>query len=160
MKVKDAMTKTPIVCTPGTPLREATALLRKHHIGGLPVIDGSDLVGMVTEADLISLLKSERRSDDPWLPSPFEVIEIPIRGYINWEKTKHALRNIDEMTVEKIMPRRVVTTGPDANVEEAAGIMILEGVERLPVLRGKEIVGIITRENIIHAIAAKGNGEE
>ena len=94
MLVKDAMTRDPIVCTAETSLRDAVGLMRKHHIGGLPVMEGTGLVGMLTESDLISLLESEKISDDLWLPSPFEIIEIPIREFINWEKTKHALRNI------------------------------------------------------------------
>jgi hypothetical protein len=97
MLVKDAMTKDPVVCTAETSLRDAVGLMRKHHIGGLPVMEGTELVGMLTESDLISLLESERISDDLWLPSPLEIIEIPIREYINWEKTKHALRNIGDM---------------------------------------------------------------
>jgi CBS domain-containing protein len=158
MKVQDAMTKTPVVCTPETPLREVTALLRKHHIGGLPVMDEAELVGMVTESDLISLLRSERVSDDLWLPSPFEVIEIPIREYINWEKTKHALRNIGDMPVKKIMTHRVITIPPGADVEDAAGLMLGEGIARLPVMEKGKLVGIITREDIIHAIASEGEG--
>jgi CBS domain-containing protein len=154
MLVKGAMTKKPVVCKPETTLREATALMREHHIGGLPVMEGSELVGMLTESDLISLLRSEQVSEDLWLPSPFEIIEIPIREYINWEKTKHALRNIGEMQVKKVMTRRVITATEEMDVEEAAALMIKEGVARLPVLRGKKLVGIITRADIITAIGS------
>jgi len=154
MQVKDAMTKKPVVCSPQTTLREAAALLRQHHIGGLPVMEGNELVGMLTESDLISLLKSERVSEDLWLPSPFEIIEIPIREYINWEKTKHALRNIGDMAVKKIMTHRVITATEEMDVEEAAALMLKEGVARLPVLRGKKLVGILTRADIINAIGS------
>ena len=155
MLVKEAMTKKPVTCPSGMPLREATALLREHHIGGLPVVDNGELVGMVTESDLISLLKTERVSEDLWLPSPFEIIEIPIREYINWEKTKHALRNIGDMPVKKVMTHRVVTATEGMDVEAAAALMIREGIARLPVMREKKLVGIITREDIIHAIASR-----
>lgn len=154
MLVQDAMTKEAIVCSAETPLRDVVALFRKHHIGGLPVMEGRELVGMITESDLISLLESERRSDDLWLPSPFEVIEIPIREYINWEKTKHALRNIGDMPAKKIMTHRVVTATEEMDVEAAAALMLKEGISRLPVLRGKTIVGIVTRADIINAIGS------
>jgi CBS domain-containing protein len=154
MLVSDAMTKEAITCSADTPLRDAVALFRKHHIGGLPVMEGRELVGMITESDLISLLESERRSDDLWLPSPFEVIEIPIREYINWEKTKHALRNIGDMPAKKIMTHRVITATEEMDVEAAAALMLKEGISRLPVLRGKTIVGIITRADIINAIGS------
>jgi CBS domain-containing protein len=154
MLVSDAMTKEAVVCTADTPLREVVAIFRKHHIGGLPVMDGRELVGMVTESDIISLLESERISDDLWLPSPFEVIEVPIREYINWEKTKHALRNIGDLPAKKIMTHRVVTATEDMDIEAAAALMLNEGITRLPVLRGKTVVGIITRADIINAIGS------
>ncbi|MDD4136709.1 MAG: CBS domain-containing protein [Methanoregula sp.] len=164
MLVQDAMTKDPIVCTSESPLRDVVALFRKYHIGGLPVMEGKELVGIISESDLISLLETERISDDLWLPSPFEIIEVPIREYINWEKTKHALTNIGDMPVKKVMTHRVVTTTEEKDVESAAALMLREGVSRLPVMRGKTCIGIITRADIINAIGAsytekKGAGE-
>jgi len=160
MFVEDAMTKDPVVCSTETPLREVVALFRRHHIGGLPVMEGTDLVGIVSESDLISLLETERISDDLWLPSPFEIIEVPIREYINWEKTKHALTNIGDMPVKKVMTHRVITATGDMDVEAAAALMLKEGISRLPVLKGKKIVGIITRADIINAIGASYTASE
>jgi len=160
MLVQESMTKTPITCTSDTPLREVVALFRKHHIGGLPVMAGTELVGMVTESDLISLLKTEQASDDLWLPSPFEVIEVPIREYINWEKTKHALRNIGDMPAKNVMTRRVITATESMDIEAAASLMLKEGISRLPVLRGKQIVGIITRADIINAVGSSYSANE
>ncbi len=160
MLVDDAMTKNPVVCSAETSLREVVVLFRKHHIGGLPVMEGTDLVGIVSESDLISLLETERISDDLWLPSPFEVIEVPIREYINWEKTKHALANIGDMPVKKVMTHRVITATGDMDVEAAAALMLKEGISRLPVIKGKKIVGIITRADIINAIGSSYTASE
>jgi CBS domain-containing protein len=154
MLVKDAMTKNPVVCTAETPLRDAVGLFRKHHIGGLPVMEGGEVIGMLTESDLISLLESERISDDLWLPSPFEIIEIPIREYVNWEKTKHALRNIGDMPAKKVMTHHVITATEGMEVEAAASLMLREGITRLPVMKGKKLTGILTRADIINAIGA------
>ena len=159
MLVCEAMTKNPVTCKADTPLREVVALFKKHHIGGLPVMDGSRLVGMVTESDLISLLETERISDDLWLPSPFEVIEIPIREYVNWEKTKHALTNIGDMPAKKVMTRRIISAREDMDIEAAASLMLKEGVSRLPVLHDKTLVGIITRADIINAVGSSYTAE-
>ena len=70
MLVKEVMTKEPVVATTGMPLRDAVALLRKNHIGGLPVMEGDELAGMLTESDIIAQLETGRISDDLWLPSP------------------------------------------------------------------------------------------
>lgn len=152
MLVKDVMAKKPVVATTDMPLRDAVALLRKHHIGGLPVMEGDDLAGMLTESDIIAQLETGRISDDLWLPSPLEVIEIPIREYVNWEKTKHALRNIGDTLVKKVMTHRVVTATEDMDIEAAASLMLKEGISRLPVLRGKKLVGIITRADIVQGV--------
>jgi len=154
MLVKDAMTKDPIVCTTETSLREAVGLMRKHHIGGLPVMEGTELAGMLTESDLISLLETERISDDLWLPSPFEIIEIPIREYINWEKTKHALRNIGDMKAEKVMTHPAIIATEDMEIEEAAALMLKEGISRLPVMLNGKLVGILARADIITAVGS------
>ncbi len=152
MLVKDIMTKDIITCSVNTPLREAVALLRKNHIGGLPVLDNGELAGIITESDVIAQLETSRISEDLWLPSPLEIIEIPVREFINWEKTKHALTNIGDTPVKKAMTHRVVTATEDMDIEAAASLMIKEGIARLPVLRGKKLVGIITRADIIQGV--------
>ena len=123
-------------------------------------MEGTELIGMLTESDLISLLESERISDDLWLPSPFEIIEIPIREYINWEKTKHALRNIGDMQAKKVMTHRVITATEDMDIEAAASLMLKEGIARLPVIRGKKLVGILTRADIINAVGSSHSAKE
>jgi CBS domain-containing protein len=160
MLVQDAMKKDPVTCTTDTPLRKVVSLFRKHHIGGLPVMEGTELAGIITESDLIALLETERISDDLWLPSPFEVIEVPIREYINWEKTKRALTNIGDMPAKKIMTHRVITATEEMDVEAAAALMLEEGIARLPVMRGKKLVGILTRGDIINAIGSSYTGNE
>lgn len=154
MLVSDAMTKNPITCPVDMPLRQAVGLLRSNHIGGLPVLDGDNLVGIITESDVIAQLQTGRISDDLWLPSPMEIIEIPIREYINWERTRDALSNIGDKPVKKVMTKRVVTATEEMDIEEAAALMLKEGIARLPVVRGKTLVGILTRADIIQALGA------
>ncbi len=148
------MTKNPLTCTVDTPLRDAVAILRRHHIGGLPVMDGETLAGIITESDVIAQLETKKLSNDLWLPSPLEIIEIPIREYINWEKTKDALRNIGDLPVKKVMTHRVVTVSVDMDIEEAASVMLKEGIARLPVMDGEKLVGILTRADIVNAVGA------
>lgn len=152
MLVQEIMTKNPVTCSITTPLREAVGLLRKHHIGGLPVMDGSELAGIITESDILTQLETSKISEDLWLPSPLEIIEIPIREYINWEKTRNALANIGDTPVKKAMTHRVITATEDMDIEAAASLMLKEGIARLPVLRGRNLVGIITRADIVQGV--------
>lgn len=154
MLVREIMTRNPITVSAHAPVREAAALLRTHRIGGLPVMEGETLVGIVTESDIIALLETGRVSDDLWLPSPLEIIEVPVRELINWEKTKSALSDIGGTQVAKVMSHPVVTIGEDADIEEAAHLMLRKKIARLPVVKGRSLVGIVARADIVQGVGS------
>ena len=152
MKVRDIMTKNPVTVSADDPVRAAAGLLRTHRIGGLPVMDEGKLVGVVTESDVISLLDTGRLSEDLWLPSPLEVIEIPIREIVNWEKTKNALTSIGDTRVGDIMSHPPITIREDADIEEAAALMLAHKIARLPVVEGGKVTGIVAKADIIRGV--------
>ncbi len=152
MKVREIMTPDPIVVQVDTPVREAAGLLRKHHIGGLPVMDKNQVAGVITETDILSLLTVDEPSEDLWLPSPLEIIEVPIREYINWGKTKKALSSIGDLEVREVMTAPAIVIDADAEIEEAAALMLREGIARLPVMEDQRLVGIVTRADIVSGI--------
>ena len=152
MNVKDVMNSDVVSCKPDDEISSAAQLLKELNISGLPVVDGGMVVGIVTEADILKLLKVPEHGG-LWLPSPFEVIEIPIRELINWEETKHMLTNIGTKTVKDIMESEVYTISADSSIEDASSMMIKHKVNRLPVLDGEELIGIITRGDIIRGLA-------
>ncbi|WP_221058583.1 CBS domain-containing protein [Methanoculleus chikugoensis] len=152
MQVRNVMTPDPVTVRVDSPVSEAAGLLRKYHIGGLPVMDGDRVAGIVTETDILSLLDVGDISDDLWLPSPLEVIEVPVREFINWEKTKRALTEIGNVEVRRVMSSPVVAIDEDADIADAAAQMLHEGIARLPVLRDGRLVGIVTRADIVRGI--------
>ncbi|MBN1431906.1 MAG: CBS domain-containing protein [Methanomicrobiaceae archaeon] len=152
MQIKDVMTPDPITIRSDSKVREAASILRKKRIGGIPVMEGERLVGIVTETDILSLLDVGELSDDLWLPSPLEIIEIPIREFVNWEKTKKALTDIGESPVSDIMSSDIISIDEDAEIEEGAKLMLAEGIARLPVIRSDRLVGIVTRQDIVRGI--------
>ncbi|MCU0632146.1 MAG: CBS domain-containing protein [Methanolinea sp.] len=156
MLIREIMTRNPVTVQASDPVRDAAALLRKHKIGGLPVMDGEKLVGMITESDILRLLETGKISDDLWLPSPLEVIEVPIREIINWEKTKHALTSIGSVQVRKVMSHPAITIGEDEEIEDAAAVMLSRKIARLPVVRGETLLGIVARADIVRGVAAPG----
>ena len=160
MLVKEIMTKNPITIDMNAAVREAAGVMKKNHIGGLPVMDRDRLVGMVTDSDILALLETGRISDDLWLPSPLEIIEVPIREFINWEKTKAALTDIGDTPVEKVMSHPPITIEEDADIEEAASLMLREGIARLPVIRGSAVVGIVTRADIVQGVGTGSDESE
>ena len=153
------MTPDPVTCSVDDTVSSIGGLMRTRHIGGVPVMDGNRLAGMVTETDLLKLLMTKGPSDDLWLPSPLEVIELPIREFINWERTKEALTDIGSKKVGSIMSSPVITVAPDDDIEAAAALMLKKKIDRLAVVSGDRLKGIITREDIVWAISG-GKGAE
>ena len=153
MKISEIMTPDPRTVEATATVRDAARIMREHRVGGLPVLDGSRLVGMVTDSDLLALLSTRPPSEDLWLPSPLEIIEVPIREFINWEKTKAALSDIGTTTVDRVMSEPPITISNEAEIEEAATLMLREGIVRLPVMRGAALVGIVTRSDIVQGLA-------
>lgn len=153
MNVADAMTKDPVTCQAGDSIADVAGIMRSNKVGGIPVIEEGRLVGIVTETDLISLLMTKGPSDDLWLPSPLEVIELPLREIISWENTKKALTDIRNQKIAEIMSCPVITVTPEDDVETAAKLMLKKKVDRLCVVENDKLVGIITREDIVWSLA-------
>ena len=152
MNVKDVMNSDVVSCRPDDEISNAAKLLKEHDISGLPVVDEGKVVGIVTEADVLKLLEVPEHGG-LWLPSPFEVFEIPIRELINWEDTKHMLTDIGSKPISDIMESEVYTISAESSIEDASSIMVKHKVNRLPVLDDGELVGIITRGDIIRGLA-------
>jgi len=146
------MTRNPVTVSGDEPVRIAAGLLRTNRIGGLPVMDKDMIIGVITESDIISLLETGRLSDDLWLPSPLEVIEVPLREVVNWEKTKAALAHIGDTPVRKIMSHPAITIDEEADIEAAAALMLSHRIARLPVLHGGHLTGIVAKADILRGV--------
>ncbi|MDK2834225.1 MAG: hypothetical protein PWP63_1312 [Methanolobus sp.] len=140
-----------VVCSPEDTIGDVARLLKQNNISGLPVVDDDKVVGIVSEGDLLKLLEVPDRSG-LWLPSPFEVFEVPIRELINWEETKRMLDDVGSKPVEEIMNKRVYTVSPEDSIEKASTIITKHKINRLPVIEGGLLVGIVTRGDIIRGL--------
>ncbi|MDG6244837.1 MAG: CBS domain-containing protein [Methanolobus sp.] len=149
MYVKDVMNPNVITCSPDTSIREVATILKQNDISGLPVVEDSEIIGIVSEGDILKLLNMPDHSG-LWLPSPFEVIEVPIRELLNWEETKRMLEDIGSKPVSEIMKWSVYTISPEDSVEDASSIISKHRINRLPVVdEDGKLVGIVTRGDII-----------
>lgn len=153
MYVKEAMNKNLITCKPGDNIGTLVELFKKNHISGMPVVENDKVVGMVSETDLLKLFKAPEVSTDMFLPSPFEIIEIPIRSVIRFEEFKKALGDIHIKPVRDIMKKKIYSTSPDSTLEDASNIMVKQKVNRLPVIENGKLVGILARSDIISGLS-------
>ncbi|MDD4498148.1 MAG: CBS domain-containing protein, partial [Methanosarcinaceae archaeon] len=133
MEVKDIMNRDVVFCKPGDTVRETAKLLKENNISGAPVLEDGRLVGIVSEGDLLKFLVLPEHGG-LWLPSPFEVIEVPIRELLSWEDTKKVLSDVGAKTVREIMKTDVYTVSPEASVEDASELMVRHRINRLPVV--------------------------
>lgn len=159
MNVSDMMNSDVVTCMPTDNIREVAAMLKEHNISGIVVVgdsaDGS-IVGIVTESDVLKLLELPE-PHNLWLPSPLEIIEIPIRELLGWEDAKASLEDIGSKPISAIMASKVHTITSNDTIEHASTLMIKHRVNRLPVVDDADkLVGIVTRGDIIQAVAGAG----
>jgi len=114
-------------------------------------------VGVVSESDLLRLLSGDGHEGGLLLPSPFEIFEVPVRDLIRWERMKRSMEEITRMRVSDVMTRNVISVSPEDSVEKAATLMTSHRINRLPVLDGSRLVGIVTRGDIIAGLGGAGS---
>jgi CBS domain-containing protein len=151
MKVRDVTNPDVVVCSPEDTIGDVARLLKQNNISGLPVVDDGKVVGIVSEGDLLRLLEVPEHGG-LWLPSPFEVIEVPIRELINWEDTKRMLEDVGSQPVADIMKEKVYTVSPEDSIEKASESITRHKINRLPVVENEKLVGIVTRGDIIRGL--------
>jgi CBS domain-containing protein len=148
--VRDIMDSNPATVHPDTPVEEVVSALRNHELPGLPVVDGDGrVVGMITEADLV-------------LPDDKGDLHIP--HYINLfggtvfleplSRFEDRLRKAFAAKAEDMMTAKPDTVSPDTTVEEAARMIHESGHNRLPVVEDGRLVGVVTRLDVLGALAA------
>jgi len=154
MIVRDVMNVKPVTCQADASVTDAARTLREDMISGMPVLDGERLVGIVSESDLLRLLAREDEGG-LWLPSPFEIFEVPFRDLVKWERMHSAIDDLSTKKVREVMSRNVHEVSPEDSIEEAAGIMTRHRINRLPVVEEGRLVGIVTRGDIISSLGLR-----
>jgi CBS domain-containing protein len=137
------MSRTVVTATPDTPLPDLVDEMVRHGISGIPIVDTqSRLVGIVTEADLMSKLASggsHRRS--------LAIIGDLLRGHERrWESKATGL------TAGEVMTTAVESARPYEGVRSAARRMVKRGVKRLPVVDRGRLVGIVSGTDVLRSM--------
>ena len=145
MKVKDIMTWPVFSVAPESNVLPAVQMMLKQKISGLPVVDADGkLVGIVTEGDFLRRAETAtERHRARWL----QFLVGPGRLADEYVHT-HTRKIADVMTTEPI------TVNEDTPVEEVVHLMEKHRIKRLPVVRKHQLVGIVSRANLLHALAS------
>jgi CBS domain-containing protein len=137
--VKDVMTPNVITVKKDTPFEAIAAALRQHRVSAFPVIDEeSQVIGVVSESDLLAKLALGLQ-DDAVVP-----------GMITGILRRQQLQKAQAVTAAELMPSPAYTVWPEDTVEQAARIMYLRNVKRLPVVdTGGRLAGIVSRADVL-----------
>ncbi|MBN2330338.1 MAG: CBS domain-containing protein [Candidatus Aenigmarchaeota archaeon] len=153
MKVKEIMTKEVITFKPDDTLHRALMVFTKRGISGAPVVDGEKLLGLVTELDIIKVL-------DIYMPR-IHFTSVPhfflvLAGLKSKSKTTELKKKIiaaSKLRVDSFMTKQPVIIDKNADIMEAARLIDTYKVNRIPVMEEGKLVGILTRNDIIKAVA-------
>jgi CBS domain-containing protein len=145
MKAKDVMTRNVISIAPDASVFEALRLMLEHKISGLPVVDrAGSVVGIVTEGDFLRRAETGTERKRPrWL----ELIVGP--GRLAGDYVRSHARRVDE-----VMTCNVETVTEDAQLGDIVALMERHRIKRLPVVRDGQVVGIVSRANLLRALAS------
>lgn len=149
LKVRDIMQADVVTVSPQTTIRELAAILAEHKISGVPVVDADNkVVGMVSEADVIL--------QDAEFHFPYYIQFLESVIYLqSFGKFEERFRKAFGSRVTEVMTKEIHEISPDASVHDAATLMADHGVNRLPVVDGGRLIGIVTRGDIVRAIAER-----
>jgi acetoin utilization protein AcuB len=126
MLIGTRMSHSIVFVAPETSITDALNLMRSEHVRRLPVLKRGKLVGIVSDKDLLNAS-----------PSPATSLSV-------WELTYL----LGKLTIGEIMTKDVLTVTEDTPIEEAARIMADYKIGGMPVMRGAEVVGMITETDL------------
>jgi CBS-domain-containing membrane protein len=144
MKASDIMVTDVIAVKPESDVPEVAALLLTNHISAVPVVDDAGrLVGMISEGDLIRRGEAETGHERPWWLKLLMGREILAAEFLR----EHSRR------VGDLMTRQVVSAEPDTPVAEIATLLERHRIKRVPIVQNGKVIGIVSRANLIQALA-------
>jgi CBS domain-containing protein len=150
MQAKDIMTTKVITIGVGATIKDAVAAMLGNSISGLPVLDDAGaVVGIISEGDLLHRVEGGTERKRTWwlrlLSSPREEAEDFITAHSHM--------------VADVMNTPVLSVGPDTDLREIATILEERRIKRVPVIDEGNLVGIVSRANMLQALASGPGGD-
>jgi CBS domain-containing protein len=153
MKAADVMTRRLITIDPDSSVADAAKSMLENRISGLPVIDGQGrLVGLISEGDLLhrAEMGTQQRPRRSWW---LNLISGPTGAADDYIKS-HSRK------VRDVMTQSVVSVSPDASINDIVRVLERHRIKRVPVLDNGQLVGIVSRANLLQALASAAEVHE
>ena len=144
MRAHQIMTRRVLTVVADTSIIQAANIMLKNHVSGLPVVDhAGKLVGIVSQGDFLRRAEiGTQRKRARWL----KILLGP--GTVASDFVRESGRKVEE-----VMTLEPCTVTEEATLEEVVQLMEQRNVKRLPVMRADQLVGIVTRSNLLQAVA-------
>jgi len=155
LKVKEIMSQPVLTVTPDTLVKDAALLLEQKSISGVPVVEAGRIVGVFSEADILRSIKTTKKDLRLIYPS-VSSLGIAFQEEVTQREILEAYDEIGRRPVSDVMSKEVVTIEPETPLNEAIVKMVRKGISRLPVVNKQELVGIVTRGDVIRGLAKEG----
>ncbi len=146
LRVRDVMTPNPIVVGPEATLERVAEVMLKHQIGALPVVDSDGrLLGLIREEDFLA---QERLI-------PFSVLRAPhlFGRWVTPERLEEVYAEVRQLEAREVARPPEITASEDMTLGELAARMVAADVRHVPVVHEGKLVGIVTRHDILKAVA-------
>jgi CBS domain-containing protein len=150
VKARDVMTSAVVSVGPDAPTRDIAKILRDNGISAVPVVDAAGMPGgMVSEGDLIGRDEVERDARRDWW------LTLLAEGETTFNADFIASLRAPQLRARDVMASPLVTVDEDAHISEIARLLTTHRIKRVPVLRDGRIVGIVSRCDLVRALAAE-----
>jgi CBS domain-containing protein len=133
VRVREIMSSPVVTVPPGLPLKEVAKVLVTRAISAVPVVDGGELVGILSEADLV----------------PLELAPDPRAHLAPVPEASQAAPRI----ASQAMTRDVIALPEEADIADAGRLLLERRIRSIPVLRGHRVVGIVARRDLLEVLA-------
>ncbi len=145
---KDIMNTNPEHCTLDTPIQTIIQRFASQHIDYLLVLDDEDrLQGMITEADLIE------QQANLHVPTAIAIFDMVLP--IGEDRFEEEIKRLEALTAQELMSTELKTVSPDTSLHDLASIMSDAHVYHLPVISGDNVEGLVSKHDVIKALAAQ-----
>lgn len=149
MKARDVMVAPVVTVMPSQSARDVAILFARHRISAVPVVDEKGrVIGIVSEGDLMRRSETDTERRPSWWLSVFTSDDVLANEYIR----AHARK------VSDLMTKSVITAAPDTLLSEIATILERNAIKRVPIVSNGQLVGIVSRANLVQAMAAAKPG--
>ncbi|MBM3503238.1 MAG: CBS domain-containing protein [Alphaproteobacteria bacterium] len=145
MRASDVMTSPVVVVGPDARIEDIAAILLRHSISAVPVVDSSDrLIGIVSEGDLYRRPEAGTGPRRSWL-----------QAFAEQEEQARLFIKTHGHTAREVMTTPVVSVAESADLGEVAELLERHRIKRVPVVRDGKVVGVVSRANILQGLVAK-----